>query len=73
MRIIVGCNFERAYPNMVMGEQCQNLNSSECCGLLTLLRKLEYLFDGTLGMWKTTPVDSVLVALSSTEGKRSSV
>ena len=40
-----------------MDESFQGLNSEERYRLLTLLWRLEYLFDGTLGMWSTTLVD----------------
>jgi hypothetical protein len=35
---------------------CAHLNTSHCNSLLALLRKLEELFDGTLGDWKLPPV-----------------
>ena len=37
--------------------KCQYLTATESHRLLHLLNKFEDLFDGTLGMWKTTPVD----------------
>ena len=40
-----------------MGKQCQNLITNEEKIVLYILRKFESLFDGTLGMWKTAPVD----------------
>ena len=42
---------------MIMSEKCQHLNSKESYRLLTLLRKSEDLFVGTLGWWNNTPVD----------------
>jgi len=37
-------------------KQCENLSLSEREELLTLLRRYETLFDGTLGDWKLKPV-----------------
>ena len=40
-----------------MENQCQNLTITQRNELLKLLQKFEELFDGTLGTWKTDPVD----------------
>jgi hypothetical protein len=40
-----------------MVDECTNLTKSEQEGLFTLLDKYQDLFDGTLGTWKTTPVE----------------
>ena len=40
-----------------METQCQHLTMTQHNDLLKLLQKLEELFDGTLGTWKTDPVD----------------
>ena len=40
-----------------METQCQHLTMTQCNKLLKLLQKSEELFDGTLGTWKTDPVD----------------
>ena len=40
-----------------MEYQCQHLTETQQSKLLKLLQKLEELFDGTLGTWKTDPVD----------------
>ena len=40
-----------------MENQCQNLTMIQHNELLELLQKFEELFDGTLGTWKTDPVD----------------
>ena len=40
-----------------MENKCQNLIMVQCNELLNLLQKFEYLFDGTLGTWKTDTVD----------------
>ena len=38
-------------------KNCKVLQDSERSTLLTLLNKFKHLFDGTLGHWKTEPVD----------------
>ena len=40
-----------------MENQFQHLNMMQRNELLKLLQKFEELFDGTLGIWKTDPVD----------------
>ena len=40
-----------------IAQECSLLNSEEQNRLLQLLTKFEHLFDGTLGDWKTEPVD----------------
>ena len=40
-----------------METQCQHLTMTQRNELLKLLRKFEDIFDGTLGTWKTNPVD----------------
>ena len=40
-----------------MENQCQNLTETQHNELLKLLQKSEDLFDGTLGTWKTDPVE----------------
>ena len=40
-----------------METQCQHLTMKQRNDLLKLLQTLEDLFDGTLGTWKTDPVD----------------
>ena len=57
MRRIIDANYEKADLNKVMTEQCQHVNTPERYRLLNILKKSEYLFDGTLGMWNTTPID----------------
>ena len=53
---ILGANYEKADLNTVMDQQCQYLNTEEYYGLLNLLRKSEYVFNGTLGTWENIPV-----------------
>ena len=43
-----------------MENQCQHLTEIHHNYLLKLLKKSEELFNGTLGTWKTDPVDSEL-------------
>ena len=40
-----------------METQCQYLTITQCNDLVKLLHKFEELFDGSLGPWKTDPVD----------------
>ena len=40
-----------------METQCQHLTTTQRNELLKLLQIFEELFDGTLGNWKTDPVD----------------
>jgi hypothetical protein len=42
-------------------EECTHLEKDEQRQLLKLLQKFEHLFDGTLGTWKTDPVDLELI------------
>ena len=57
MRRILDARYKKVNLNKIMIEQCQHLTTTERHRLLHLLNKFEYLFDGTLGTWKTTPVD----------------
>ena len=40
-----------------METQCKHLTTTQCNESLKLLQKFEKLFNGTLGTWKTDPVD----------------
>ena len=40
-----------------MENQCQHLTMTQRNELLKLLQKFEELFNGTLGIWKTDPLD----------------
>ena len=52
---ILDAKYEKAdLPDIV--RQCKHLNLSERDELLTVLRRHETLFDGTLGIWKLKPV-----------------
>ena len=57
---ILDDKYKKAYLNTVVDKQCQHINSSEGCRLLTLFRKFEDMFGVTLGMCNTTPVDMEL-------------
>ena len=57
MSIILDVKYIKADLNKVMNKQRQHLTAKECHRFLHLLNKFEDLFDGTLGMWKTIPVD----------------
>ena len=57
MRRILEAKYKKVELNKVITKQCQHLNTKERNWRLSLLRKYEDLFDGTLGTWNTTPVD----------------
>ena len=57
MRIILDATYEKSSLNNVMGKQCQYMNATEYYRLINILKKFKDLFDGTLSMWNTTPVD----------------
>ena len=58
MRRILDAKYKKAELNEVMTKQCQkHLTATEHHRIPQLLKKLKYLFDGTLGTWNTTPVD----------------
>ena len=40
-----------------MAKQCQHINATDRYRLINLKKKIEYLFDGTLGTRDTTPVE----------------
>ena len=57
LRVILDAKYEKANLNKVMETQCQHLSEAERNKLLKLLQNFEEFFDGTLGAWKTDPVD----------------
>ena len=57
MRVILDAKYKKADLHKVMETQCQHLTMTQCIDLLKLLQKVEELFDGTLGTWKTDIVD----------------
>ena len=60
MRRILDAKYKKYDLNKVVTKQCQHINAEERKILLILLKKFEDLFDGTLGAWNNTPVDSEL-------------
>jgi hypothetical protein len=54
---ILDAKYKKADLPKVVRQQSGHLKQSEQDALLKLLRNYEYLFDGTLGTWKTEPVD----------------
>ena len=57
MRIILDAKYNRADLNKVTTEKFQHLTATKIHRILHLLNEFEDLFNGTLGMWETTPVD----------------
>ena len=57
MRRILDAKYQKDDLNKVMTEHCQHITAAEIHIILHLLNKSEDMFDGTLGMWNTTPVD----------------
>ena len=56
MRRIIDTKYEKVDLIKVITKQCKNLSTKELERLLTLIRKFEDIFDGTLGTRKNTPV-----------------
>ena len=57
MRVLLDAKYEKSDLHKVKETQCQHLTMTQHNDLLKLLHKFEELFDGTLGTWKTDPVD----------------
>ena len=57
VRVILDAKYEMANLRKVMENQCKHLTGAQHNELLKLLHRLEELFDGTLGTWKTNTVD----------------
>ena len=57
LHVIVYAKYEKADLHKVMENQCQHLTTTQRNKLLRLLQIFEELFNGTLGNWKTDPVD----------------
>ena len=53
---IVDAKYEKADLPAIIRENCTHLTASDREKLLSVLLKLEPLFDGTLGDWKLLPV-----------------
>ena len=58
--MILDDKYEKSDLNKVMENQCQHMKEVQCKKLLKLLQKIEELFVGTLGTWKTDLVKSEL-------------
>ena len=57
MSRILGDKYKNANLNRVMTKQCQHLKTKERKIIIILLRKFEYMFNGTLDTWNTTPAE----------------
>ena len=57
IRTILDVNYEKLDLNKVIKYQYQHLTEYQRKDLLKLLKNLKDLFNGTLGSWKTSPVD----------------
>ena len=55
--VILDAKYEKADLHKFMETQCQHLTTTQSNELLKLLQKFGELFDGTLGTWKTDPLD----------------
>ena len=55
--VILYAKYEKADLFKIMENQCTNLTMTQRNELLKLLHRLEELFGGTLGTWKTDPVE----------------
>ena len=55
--VILYAKYEKADLHKVVETQCQDYTMTQRNDLLKSLQKFEELFDGTLGTWKTDPVD----------------
>ena len=57
LRVILDAKYEKSDLYKVMETKCQHLTMIPSNDLLKLLHKFEELFNGTLGTWKTDPVN----------------
>ena len=55
--MILYAKYEKTDLHTVMENQCQHLTITQRNKFLQLLQKHEDLFDKTLGIWKTYPVE----------------
>ncbi len=53
---ILDAKYQKADLQSIVRDNCKHLSANQQKKLLQLLTKIESLFDGTLGNWKTTPV-----------------
>ena len=54
---ILDASYEKADLPELIKTNCTNLSPSEQAKLLEVLKEFEDLFDGTLGVWDTEPVE----------------
>ena len=57
MRVILYAKYEKADIHKITETQYQYLTMTQHNDLLKLLQRLQEFLDGTLGNWKTDPVD----------------
>jgi hypothetical protein len=53
---ILEAKYQKADLQLIVRDNCKHLSTNQQKKLLQLLKKYEFLFDGTLGDWKTKPV-----------------
>ncbi len=53
---ILDANYRKADIQAIVNDNCSHLTADQKAMLLKVLQKIEPLFDGTLGDWKTKPV-----------------
>ena len=58
---ILDATYERADLNKIIETKCKHLSSMQQKIMLNLLKEFEPLFDGTLGTFRTNPVDLELI------------
>ena len=56
LRVILDAEYENSDLNIVMKKQCQHLTETQSNKVLKLFKKIEELFNVTLGTWKTDPL-----------------
>ena len=57
MRVILDPKYEKENLHKAMETKCKHLTMTQHNDLLKLLQKFEELTDGTIGTWRTYPVD----------------
>ena len=57
MCVILDAKYEKVGLYKVMETQCQHLTMKQLNAFIRILHISEELFNGTLGTWKTYPVD----------------
>jgi hypothetical protein len=59
MTRILDAKYEKADLKQIINN-CEHLTPDQCTNLYTILKKYEYLFNGTLRCWNTHPLDLTL-------------